>query len=276
MIGLVVLNFKTYDSTEFLLKSLEASQVDNDFLIFIVDNESSDSELPKFRKSFANSKNIKIISSPDNKGFARGMNLGIYAAREAGCDYIICSNSDIRIPDFQDVLRLIKHSDKNPDIGVIAPQILGRNGRAQNPLRQFPLRNIKLASFFINIPYLGFFIFALRFLIRAFIGREKSPPLLSSGNYYCPHGAFFILTPSYLDLYQGLDEGTFLYCEELIIAARLRQSDLRFYLDSSTYVEHLEDLATDRLLKGKVLAKVLFQLKHNYLSLKYYLGKYEK
>ncbi|MEX5881406.1 hypothetical protein AB6G95_16855 [Proteus vulgaris] len=93
MLGLVILNYKTYIDTKELIFSLMKVNIDYNIKIFIVDNDSNTSELDNLKLALKTEVlDIIFIPVKSNIGFANGMNVGIEYARESGCEYIICSN----------------------------------------------------------------------------------------------------------------------------------------------------------------------------------------
>ena len=275
MIAIVILNFHTYEETSELTSSILKLSDGEKYSVYIVDNESESEKLALLTQKFEDFPNVKFFAQKDNTGFANGMNKGIDAARADGHNYIICSNSDILLNNTHDLKRLKEIAKSNQTIGVIAPQIVNLHGHYQNPLFETNPITSKFIKFIISIPLIGFAVYALRFLLRLYVLKVDRQKPNKSGFFYCPHGAFFMLTPSYFRHYKGLDANTFLYFEELILAARLRKHNLKFFLDTSLQVTHIEDVATNKMLNRKNLNKTAFILRENYKSLSYYLKSYE-
>ena len=69
-----------------------AEQSHSDFLLFAVDNASSDGSLDILRK--LDDPRLRIIANAHNLGVAAGNNQGIRAALEAGCTSILLINND--------------------------------------------------------------------------------------------------------------------------------------------------------------------------------------
>ena len=275
MIAIVILNFHTYEETSELTSSILKLSDGEKYSVYIVDNESESEKLALLTQKFEDFPNVKFVAQKDNTGFANGMNKGIDAARADGHNYIICSNSDILLNNTHDLKRLKEIAKSNQTIGVIAPQIVNLDGYYQNPLFETNPITSKFIKFIISIPLIGFAVYALRVLLRLYVLKVDRQKPNRSGFFYCPHGAFFMLTPSYFRHYKGLDANTFLYFEELILAARLRKHNLKFFLDTSLQVTHIEDVATNKMLNRKSLNKTAFILRENYKSLSYYLKSYE-
>lgn len=91
LIGIVTV---TYNSESVLRDFLQcmAQQTHKRFLLFAVDNASTDNTLRILRES--TDERMRIIANSDNRGVAAGNNQGVRAALEAGCDAVLLMNND--------------------------------------------------------------------------------------------------------------------------------------------------------------------------------------
>lgn len=282
-VGIVVLNFRTYFDTKCFLSSIYNLSKRESLNVYVVDNDSNASQLEELKEECAHFNfNIKYLSSSNNLGFANGMNIGIKSARSDGCDYIICANSDIVLPQDFSFYKLIEPALKNLNIGMVGPLIKNLDGANQNPLYvedPFPSTlKIKFLKAFFLTPILGkwlffnkskFTLFFKLFNVRA----DKKMQKTSSDNICTLHGSFFALTPKYFDFYDGLDSNTFLYVEELILSKRLKAHGMIPLLNRDLTVVHKEDSATNSLFHSES-DKNKFILTENYKSLCYFFREY--
>lgn len=84
----------TYNSGKVIdgfLRSL-LTQDHADFILFVVDNASSDDTLTQIGQF--HDLRIKVIANQDNRGIAEANNQGIVAGLSAGCEYILLINND--------------------------------------------------------------------------------------------------------------------------------------------------------------------------------------
>lgn len=282
MIALVILNYKTYIDSYELIKSIYDNNSSNEVTVFLVDNETNESELSKLKcliEGFG--LDVHFLPQENNLGFARGMNVGIDKARKLGFDFVVCSNNDVLIPGGFCFHELIEpyHGDNN--IAWIGPQIINLDSIEQNPLYyKNPFGSSskeRLIKFIFLLPFLGRTLFILRGLFKEFfVGSTSSisSDTIKSGYVYSLHGSFFLLTPSYFSHYKNMDNNTFLYYEELILSKRLEKASLTCYLNTVAKVIHKEDSSTDAIFGNSSFRKALFVLKENYRSLSYYLKNY--
>lgn len=118
-IGLVTI---TYNSAQVIEPFMECvlHQTHTDFILYIVDNLSSDNTLQLLQQYQDN--RIVIIANSENKGVAAGNNQGIKKALEDGCEEILIINNDV---EFEDTL-LEKLSAQLNELqcSLIAPKMM--------------------------------------------------------------------------------------------------------------------------------------------------------
>ena len=93
-IGVVVLNYMTFESTIECIDSLKKFN-DNRVNIYIIDNCSTNNSYDILNEKYLNDNKIEVIKNEFNGGYAAGNNVGVKKALEDNCDYIIISNNDI-------------------------------------------------------------------------------------------------------------------------------------------------------------------------------------
>lgn len=94
-IGIVTVLFNSSDVLEDYFNTLD-SQTNKSFILYIVDNNSSDKSLEIARKkSLQVSFKTVFLPQQENYGVAKGNNIGIKHALEDKCDYVLLSNNDI-------------------------------------------------------------------------------------------------------------------------------------------------------------------------------------
>jgi GT2 family glycosyltransferase len=110
---IVILNYNSYDDTAECIDSLKNIDYPN-YSIVIVDNNSTDESQQKLRENF---KDIYMIFSESNRGYANGNNLGIVYALNSGADYICVLNNDVVVEkDF--LCEIIEEFEKDSLIGI--------------------------------------------------------------------------------------------------------------------------------------------------------------
>lgn len=94
-IGIVTVLYNSSNVLDDFFSSLD-KQTYNDFVLYIVNNNSSDDSLDKcYKLSETVSFKTKIMNENTNWGVAKGNNIGIINALADGCEYVLLSNNDI-------------------------------------------------------------------------------------------------------------------------------------------------------------------------------------
>ncbi len=116
-----------------LSETLESvnKQTDKDWLIFVIDDASSDpdvkNKLLEISKSYESK--IELIMLNDNKGPGNARNQGIKAAYEKGCPFILfLDGDDIAHPDRLAVTRKIFNENKDAGVVYSTFSIIDENG----------------------------------------------------------------------------------------------------------------------------------------------------
>jgi len=279
--ALVILHYLVLKDTEELLDRIIQSDVSERLNIYVVDNGSNNGTGEALYRRYSKFKNIRVLILSENLGFAKGNNVGIKKALDDGNDFIICSNNDVILDITEDFLNRVVDVYKNDNlIALIGPNIINLNGSKQNPVvwsrpdydrMMFKLKFIyetKLGKLFYYAKHL---MMDKLLYFRNHVCEDKG-----SGYVYALHGSFLIFTPTFFRYFGGFDEGTFLYCEEIILAEMIYRKNLKAFYDEDIFVTHKEDVSTDFYLKRSNLSKLKFSLRYNYESYKYFLEKYLK
>ena len=118
-IFIVILNWNGKSDTLVCIDSLQSLQY-SQYKIIIVDNGSTDDSVHEIKANF---KNIILIETGQNLGYAEGNNVGIRYALEHDADYILLLNNDTTVaPDLLD--QLVNAAQKDPDAGVFGATLL--------------------------------------------------------------------------------------------------------------------------------------------------------
>ena len=122
MTAIVVLNWNGASDTLACLDSL--SQAKGEFVVYVVDNGSTDSSLARIQSWIDGHAEIdvRLVPFDKNYGFARGNNKGLEIARKENYDSYLLLNNDTEVcPDF--LVRLKAFSRKHPEYKALTPKI---------------------------------------------------------------------------------------------------------------------------------------------------------
>ena len=100
-IGIVILNYKTWEATTQLVEALQRQTVSSNLAIVIVDNASpngSYEHLIGLKEQYSNV--VAVLQTGANLGYAKGNNYGLHWLDEnLHPDYVVIANNDIELPD---------------------------------------------------------------------------------------------------------------------------------------------------------------------------------
>jgi len=180
------------------------------FEVIAVDNASSDGSVAMIQDSFPA---VRVLANSENVGFAAGSNQGI---RESSGRYVILLNPDTVATDgaLAEMERLM---EERSEVGAVGPSLLFPDGSFQHSAFTFPTLPMIL---------LDFFPLNHRFLNSRLNGRyprawyEKGEPFAIDH----PLGAALMVRRSVVDEVGLLDEGFFMYCEEIDWCMRIKRA----------------------------------------------------
>lgn len=145
----IILNFRTPDMTVDAITSTIAAlvNVDFDWAITVVDNDSGDGSEEKLRQTCeAQQKNniqgwdrVEVVQSGNNGGFGAGNNVGIrhVMTQHDDLEYVYILNSDA-FPEKEALTELVQFLDNNQGYGVAGSYIFGTDGEPHMTAFRFP------------------------------------------------------------------------------------------------------------------------------------------
>jgi N-acetylglucosaminyl-diphospho-decaprenol L-rhamnosyltransferase len=200
----------SYNSEDRLRACVEPLAGCDDVNVVVVDSASADGSLAAVADL-----PVTTVALHENRGFAHGCNAG---ARRGSAPYVLLLNPDATL-DRASLERLVAVADADARIGAVAPRITEPDGTLDWSQRRFP----RLRSTFAQ---------AL-FLHRLFPLAPWTDELVRDACAYdapaspeWASGACLLIRRSALERIGGLDEGFFLYCEDMDVCRRLRDAGL--------------------------------------------------
>ena len=236
MIGIVILNYETWDVTLQCMESIMEAENEEMIRIYLVDNASTRKK-PKEIDRFIEQHSVTYIEAAENRGYAAGNNLGICRALEDQCTYVLITNNDIRFRSaaIHRMKQLLESSDR---IGIVGPQVVGLDGIHQPSVARYRTGIREIFHF-----YTGLRCFH-RKAMRGYQGMDQD----AGGQYPVYHvsGCCFLMNRKAAETFYPLDENTFLYDEELIIGIRMEQAGLQTWYCGTAVVEHHHGYTTQK------------------------------
>ena len=214
------------------MASLSQEPVDR---VYLIDNSPDDS-LALLAASYPIAQYLHI----SNRGFGNAHNIAMQFAKEAGSQFHLVLNPDVRWS--QPILaHLIEAFHKRPKCALMQPTVTYPDGRLQHTCRLIPT---------------PFDVFAKRFLPNAWIRRRLNRYLLPADAYsrefnaVYMQGSFMLLRMSALEEIGGFDERFFMYPEDIDLTRRIRQ---RFDAIHYPYISIIHDHQAASSRAGRML-----------------------
>ncbi len=223
ILSIVTVNYNGLADTRAMIQSVMSHLQDLSFEIIVVDNASRNDEASQLQSIYADNGQVRVIASPENRGFAGGNNIGI---REAQGEYILLLNNDTYIKD-DGFSGMIQWMRQHPQVGMLSPLLI-------------------YASDEHTIQYAGFTPLSSITLRNKGIGHGEP----NNGQYAAPyrtafaHGAALLFPKKLLETIGYMPENYFLYYEEMDWCASLTRKGYEIWVDPRCVVYHLESRST--------------------------------
>ncbi|MGD1994296.1 MAG: glycosyltransferase family 2 protein [Anaerolineae bacterium] len=224
-LSVVVVSWNVRDLLRQSISSvLSAPEPEGGLELIVVDNGSSDGSVEMVRATFPQ---VNLIANQENRGFPAANNQGIDVARGR---YVFLLNPDTEVVG--DALRtMVAFADAHPDVGVVGPQLLNPDGTVQSSRRRFPT----LATAFFESTWLE--SLAPRRLLDRYRVLDHPDDAILDVDWV--DGAALMARREAIEQVGPLDEGFFMYSEELDWCRRFREAGWHvIHLPTAQIVHH--------------------------------------
>ena len=236
-VGLVILNYNDSGRTIELLDKIAEYNVW--CKIVVVDNKSTDNSVEILKKHTYD--NVDVIESEKNGGYSYGNNYGAkYLIDHYNVDICIIANPDVQVTE--EVIYKMVNGIENEGYSAVAPIMLDKDGN-------YTSRSYRHKGFYQDV---WDYLIPIHF-------RKKNESFIMSADaseivaVQMIPGSLFAISTEALKKINYLDEDVFLYCEERILAERLRcqnlqlgllknQSFVHLHVDSQDYVARIRQM----------------------------------
>lgn len=228
-----IVNWNTRDELRECLASVLA-QEGVDFEVIVVDNASSDGSADMVRSEFGH--RVILVHNTSNIGFGAGHNQAIRIARGR---YVFLLNPDSRLTEKNVLASMTVYMDASREVGVLGPRIVNPDGSLQFSARRFPT----LAAAAFRHTIWGRLFPNNRFVRRYMMtdwahDREAEVDWVS--------GAAMMLRAAMLEQVGPMDEGYFMYCEDVDLCKRARMKRWKVAYWPGATVSHRIGAASDQ------------------------------
>lgn len=193
--------------------------------IIVVDNASSDGSPEMVGAEFPE---VRLIRNAENRGFTAANNQGLALSRG---QYLLLLNPDTEVVD-DAVATMLGYMEAHPRVGVLGPQLRYPDGCLQSSRRRFP----SLATALVESTVIQEWWQDNRFLRRYYM--EDTPDGVVQPVDWVV-GACLIVRREACDQVGALDEGFFMYSEEMDWCHRMKDAGWEvIYLPTATVLHH--------------------------------------
>ncbi|RLC80656.1 MAG: glycosyltransferase family 2 protein [Chloroflexi bacterium] len=223
-LSVVIVNWNVRDLLRRCLLSILASSQTCKFEIIVVDNASTDGSVEMVRAELPA---VHLIANTENRGFPAANNQGLAIARGR---YVLLLNPDTEVVG-DALATMVAFADAHPDVGMIGPQLLYADGSVQSSRRRFPT----LATGFLESTWLE--RYASRRLLERYEFLDQPDDVVQDVDWL--YGAALMARREAVEQVGPMDEGYFMYSEELDWCRRFRDTGWRVvYLPAAQIVHH--------------------------------------
>ena len=236
-LGIVIVSYNTCQLTLDCLASVYAALAQEGLAaqVCVVDNASSDDSAARIAEHYPQA---TLIRSAENLGFAGGTNLGLarLLALAPVPRHILLLNPDTLVQP-QALTRMIAFLDAHPEVGAVGAQLAYGDGSFQHGAFSFPTLWMALFDFW-TIHHR---------LIHSRLNGRYPRRLYEAGEPFPidhPLGAALMMRREALEQVGPLDEGYFMYCEEIDWCLRAKRLGWAIYCVPQARITHLEGQST--------------------------------
>lgn len=231
-VGVVIVNYHNYWDTIDCISNHLLRQQGVDLNIVIVDNASTNDSAHILNSTFEGMKNVQVIVSRKNVGYAAGNNIGIrHLIKSRECSYIVVANNDISFDDPALIKKMAHRYNTLDQVAFVAPMMANNSRISRNSAWRLPTAMSETLSS----------TYCLTVLFRRYLNRfsyelseHESPEIPVD----CIAGSFFMGTVEAFEKIGYFDEGTFLYYEETILGRKVKEAHLSNYLVNDLVYNH--------------------------------------
>ena len=202
--------------------------------IIVVDNASNDGTVEMLRTEFTK---VRVIANTANAGFTRANNQALAVAQGR---YLFLLNPDTELHPGA-LAGLVDYMEAHAETGLIGPRLMYGDGSLQSSRRRFPT----LATAFLESTPLQRWFPHHPLLTRYYM--LDTPDDATQAVDWVNGSAMFVRRAVY-DQVGGLDEGFFMYSEELDWCYRIKQAGWQIIYLPGARITHYEGKSSEQVV----------------------------
>ena len=200
--------------------------------VIVVDSASTDGSAEMVAAEFPWA---RLLPQTENVGFTRGNNIGLAQAQGR---YLLLLNPDAQVVGAA-LTQMVDYLEAHPAVGALGPQLLYPDGSIQSSRRRFPT----LATGFFESTWLQ--PLAPRSLLRRYYVQDRPDDTTSEVDWVM--GACLMVRREAYKQVGPLDEGYFMYSEEMEWQRRIKEAGWKVVYYPAAQVIHHEGKSSEQV-----------------------------
>lgn len=253
IISIIIVSYNTRELLKNCINSIYMTYPEKDLEILVVDNASSDGSPTMLKENF---RDVILIESKENLGFAKANNIAI---KKAKGDYILLLNPDTIITK-NSIIKCINYMDKHRDVGILGCKVVMPDGKLDLACRRsFPTPSVsfyRMTGLSKLCPKNKLF------------GQYNLTYLDENETYEVDSivGAFMLTRSEIIDQVGILDEDYFMYGEDIDWCYRIKQEGWKVMYYHEAVIYHYKGASggkkNPKIIREFYRAMHLFYKKH--------------
>jgi N-acetylglucosaminyl-diphospho-decaprenol L-rhamnosyltransferase len=221
--------------------------------VIVVDNGSTDGSPEMVRAEFPE---VRLVANEDNRGFTAANNQGLALSQGR---YLLLLNPDTEVVG--DALTImVDYMDAHPGVGALGPQLRYPDGSLQSSRRRFPTFMTALVESTVVQEW-----WRDKRVLHHYYLADTPDDAVQAVDWVV--GACLLVRRQAYEQVGGLDEGYFMYSEELDWCRRIKDADWQIvYLPTATVLHH-EGKSSEQVVPARHIyfqsSKVRYFRKHH-------------
>jgi len=256
-LSICIVSYNCRDLLVKCLRSIEEHSGGLEVEVVVVDNASADGTVEMLTDDFPA---VRVIASEENLGFAGGTNL---AVENASSDTLLLLNPDTEVRE-RALERLAGLVQRRPEVGACGPAVYRPDGRLQHTCHAFPKLWLSLiGQFGLHRAFPKSSVFGAYDMTWSDHDEPRPVEWLS--------GVCIATTRAVWDRVGPLDEGYFMYAEDIDWCYRLAQAGYDRWFLPAAEIDHYEggswgDASQERILASHKAMFRFFGKHHGHLA----------
>jgi N-acetylglucosaminyl-diphospho-decaprenol L-rhamnosyltransferase len=251
-LSIVIVSWNVRDLLRQCLHSVLANSQTCRLEVIVVDNVSTDGSAEMVRAEFPD---VHLIVNAENRGFPAANNQGLAIAEGR---YTLILNPDTEIVG-DALATMVAYADTHPDVGVVGPQLLNEDRSVQSSRRRFPT----LATALFESTWLQ--PCAPRRLLERYYVQDQPDDVTLDVDWV--KGAAVMARRETVEQVGPMDEGYFMYSEELDWCKRFKNASWRVIYLPTAQIIHYGGRSSDQVVTSRHIhfqtSKVHYFRKHH-------------